>query len=263
MKKSILFPCAALLAAAPMLGAQAQEVGRVLSTTAIISQVSVPRQVCTQEQVQIQNQVPSSKSGAGAVMGGLAGGALGNAAGQGSGRAALTILGVFGGAILGDKIEGGNPAQVATTQQTVNRCTTQNFLENRTTGYQVVYEYAGKQYSVQLPQDPGPSIQLQVTPVAPAAPGFGAGRPVTSAPLYQNAPVAQAPQVIPTISSGVIYQPYVEPAVVYATPVVSTVVVAPTYYRSYYPAPVISTSFVYRGGHGYHHGHHGHRGYYR
>lgn len=32
-------------------------------------------------------------------------------------------------------------------------------------GYIVVYEYAGKQYTVQMPNDPGPTIRLQLTPV--------------------------------------------------------------------------------------------------
>lgn len=40
-----------------------------------------------------------------------------------------------------------------------------HFYENRTVAYNVVYEYAGKQYAVQMPNDPGPSIQLQLTPV--------------------------------------------------------------------------------------------------
>ena len=94
-------------------------------------------------------------------MGAIAGGAMGNAVGGGNGKTAATVLGLFGGAILGDKIEGAPLAQT----QDVQRCTTQNFYENRTVGYNVVYEFAGKQYSVQLPSDPGPTIALQITPV--------------------------------------------------------------------------------------------------
>jgi len=81
---------------------QAQEVGKVISSTPVIQQVAVPRQVCTTEQIVVQGQ----KSGAGAAMGAIAGGAVGNSMGQGSGRAAATMLGLFGGAILGEKIEG-------------------------------------------------------------------------------------------------------------------------------------------------------------
>ena len=79
------------------------EMGRVLSSMPMVSQVGVPRRVCTNESVPMQSQ----KSGAGAIMGGLAGGAIGNAVGGGGGRAAATLIGIFGGAILGDRVEGG------------------------------------------------------------------------------------------------------------------------------------------------------------
>lgn len=137
--------------------AQAQEVGQVTSRTPVYQQVTVPRQVCTQTQV----TAPAQTSGAGAAMGAIAGGAIGNAMGKGEGRAIATMLGVIGGAIAGDKVEGPQSAQTQ-TQQT---CTTQNVYENRLVGYNVVYEFAGKQYTVQWPRDPGPTIKLQITPV--------------------------------------------------------------------------------------------------
>ena len=43
--------------------------------------------------------------GLGAIIGGIAGGVLGNQIGGGSGRGALTILGAFGGALVGNHIE--------------------------------------------------------------------------------------------------------------------------------------------------------------
>ena len=154
--KSMALPIVSLLALAAG-GVFAQEVGRVLSTTPVIQQVSVPRKVCTTEQVATAPQ----KSGAGAVMGAIAGGAAGNAVGGGSGKAVATMLGLVGGAVLGDKIEGGGQGGV----ENVQRCTTHTFLENRTLGYNVVYEYAGRQYSAQFPNDPGPSVQLQISPI--------------------------------------------------------------------------------------------------
>jgi len=104
--------------------------------------------------------VAQRKSGAGAALGAIAGGAIGNAATHGSGQAAATMLGIIGGAMVGDHIEGPN-----TQLQNVQRCSTQTFYERRTVAYNVVYEYAGRQYTVQMPQDPGPTLQLQVTPV--------------------------------------------------------------------------------------------------
>jgi uncharacterized protein YcfJ len=59
--------------------AQADEFGKVISSTPIIQQVAVPRQVCSNEQV----VTPGQKSGAGAAMGAIAGGAVGNSMGQG------------------------------------------------------------------------------------------------------------------------------------------------------------------------------------
>jgi uncharacterized protein YcfJ len=72
-----------------------------------------------------------------------------------------TVLGVVGGAMLGDKIEGEKPPRT----QIVQNCTNQTAYETRITGYQVVYEYAGKRYTVEMPRDPGPTVTLQVTPV--------------------------------------------------------------------------------------------------
>ena len=138
-----------------------QEWARVVSTTPVIQQVTVPRQVCNTEQAVVQQQ----KSGAGALMGAIAGGAMGNAVGVGSGKTAATVLGIIGGAVVGDNIEGAPPAQV----QNVQHCRMQNFYESRTVGYNVAYEYAGKQYSVQMPQDPGQHILLQITPVVSSA----------------------------------------------------------------------------------------------
>ena len=39
--------------------------------------------------------------------------------------------------------------------QNVQQCSTQSFYEPRTVAYNVVYEYGGRQYNVQMAQDPG------------------------------------------------------------------------------------------------------------
>ena len=181
------------------LWAQGQDLGRVLSTQPIIQQVAVPRQVCSTQQV----EMTPPKSGAGAVMGAVAGGAIGNAVGRGAGNAAATVIGVLGGAVLGDRIEGNPPPQV----QTVRNCNVQNVYESRTVAYNVVYEYAGRQYSVQLPNDPGPTIQLQVSPV-----GSMNQSPAYTAPVATLPPAYSAPAVVET---QVIYQPYYPRTVMY------------------------------------------------
>jgi uncharacterized protein YcfJ len=189
--------------------AQAQEAqARVISSTPVIQQVAVPRQVCQDEQY----AVPGQKSGAGAIMGGIAGGALGNAIGNGSGRAAATVIGLLGGAMLGNNIEGSSPSGV----ETVRNCGTQTFYENQTVAYDVVYEFADRQYRTQMQQDPGSFVRLNVSPVgALPAP---APRSVGSAPrvIYQQPEVIyQQPQVIYQ-RPQVIYQ---QPQVIYPAPV--------------------------------------------
>lgn len=161
--------------------AQAQdERGRVLSSTPVIQPVAVPQQVC--ENVSVRDN--DHRSGAGALMGAVAGGAVGNAIGHGTGRAAATALGIFGGAILGDRIEGRGQDSVRTVQE----CSTQNVMENRVVGYQVVYEYAGRQYSTQMPQDPGRWVPVSVVPAgATPAPAY--------APAYRPQ-ASSAPEVV-------------------------------------------------------------------
>ena len=155
MKK--LFILSAALVTSGLSLAQTQDLGHVISATPILQQVGVPRQVCSTEQVAVQQP----KSGGGAILGAIAGGAMGNAVGGGSGKAAATMLGLIGGAVVGNNLEGSPASQ----SQEVQRCTTQTFLETRTVAYQVAYEFAGKHYTVQMPHDPGPTIRLQITPI--------------------------------------------------------------------------------------------------
>ena len=190
MKKLLLLSTSLLCCAVAL----SQEVGRVVSSTPIIEQVGQPRNVCSTQQIAVQQP----KSGAGALMGAIAGGAMGNAVGGGSGKAAATMIGLMGGAILGDSIEGAPMSQV----QNVQSCNTQTFYENRVVAYNVVYQYAGKQYSVQMPNDPGPTVQLHISPVGAIDQRF----PAANTPAYQQQPVYSQP--ITLISSQPGYSTY-------------------------------------------------------
>jgi len=230
MKKSVLLCSLGALAA---FAAQAQEVGRVISSTPVIQQVAVPRQVCNQQPVAVQQ--PSS--GVGSLVGAVAGGLLGNTVGGGSGRVAATAIGVIGGAMVGDRVEAnGQPPMV----QNVQNCVTQTFYENRTVAYNVAYEYNGRQYNVQMPQDPGPTVRLQVTPVG-AAPQPG---DVPGGQTYSTAPDAQ--QGIPILGTSVttVPAPVVYPAAAYpAYPY-------PAQYYGYRPWPPVGVMLNF----GYSHG---------
>jgi uncharacterized protein YcfJ len=197
MKKLLLLSTGVLACGLGM----AQEVGRVISSTPVVQQVGQPRTVCATEQVELQ----APKSGAGALMGAIAGGAMGNAIGGGGGKAAATMIGIMGGAIVGDNIEGAPVSQTRNLQ----RCGTQTFYENRTVAYNVVYEYAGKQYSVQMPNDPGPTVQLQVTPVGAVSQGASDQPHAT----YDQTAYTQPNVVMVKPAYPVYQQPYYYPPV--------------------------------------------------
>ena len=158
LNRNVLLPVVAgIIALVSMGAAQAQdERGRVISSTPLIQQVMVPREVC--QNVTVREQARTS--GAGALMGGIAGGAMGNAIGGGSGRAVATAIGLFGGAVLGNRIEGRGPD----TLRTVQECSTQNSYQNQTVGYDVVYEYAGRRYNTQMDREPGRYVPVTVMP---------------------------------------------------------------------------------------------------
>ncbi|WP_200843797.1 glycine zipper 2TM domain-containing protein [Pantoea sp. 18069] len=205
MKRMIWIGAAAALSTG---AAMAQEQGRVLSVSPVHQQVSVPQQVCHDESVPVRQR----SSGAGAVLGAVVGGLAGNAIGGGSGRAAATGAGLVGGAMLGNQLEGNGAAEY----QTVRRCTTQNFYRNQAVGYDVVYEYAGRQYTTRTASPPGDWIALSVQPAQ--AQGYYGTQDVYSSPSYP--PVTYStPQQVHTVPEdrGYSAADYVAPILLGAT----------------------------------------------
>jgi uncharacterized protein YcfJ len=249
MKKALVISSVAVGSLMGALPASAMDImARVISSTPVVQQVAVPRQVCNNQQYITE----APRSGGGALLGALVGGLAGNSIGGGSGRAAATALGVFGGAIAGDHIEGGGAQQV----QNVQQCGTQTSYENRTTGYNVVYEYQGQQYNAQMANDPGLYVRLQVSPVGgvntqPGQPQALQQQPQNQVPVEQGYVVQSSTQQ-PVYAQPVYGQPvYVQPPVVYQS--------APAYYgRPYYGpsfAPIgLSLNLGYSRGYG-HRGH--------
>ena len=90
------------------------------------------------------------------------------------------------------------------------------------TVFNVVYEYAGKQYTVQLPNDPGAFVTLQINPT------FSASTPPP--------PLAPAPQVIylqspPQVLSNPVYVMPYAPPYYYGNPLPFTFNFGLGYYR--------------------------------
>jgi len=164
-------------------GAWAVDYGTVLSSTPVIANVPVVQRQCVDEQVLYQQP----RSGAGALIGAIAGAAVGNNIGGGGGRAVATGIGLVLGSQIGDRVEADSAGTVAST---VQRCRNVTAYEQRTVGYDVVYEYQGMRRSARLPQDPGAQIALDVnvSPAGRSAPAQAGLPPPVYSDEYQPPP---------------------------------------------------------------------------
>ena len=223
----------ALVAAAA--GSQAAEYATVVSSTPVVVSLPATRRVCTDEQQMVQ----PAPSGAGTVIGAIAGGVLGNQFG-GAGAA----VGALAGSLIGTQAELNATPPVTVP---VRNCRNVTQQEQRTVGYDVMYDYAGQRYSTRVARDPGARMAIDVRPAA-----------ATTEYAPVPAPAAAAGADAQADGTGrVVYEPVPaiaeNPQVVYAAPY-------PAYYPGYYPgyyygapyyAPVIGLGFGYYGGYGY------------
>ena len=174
-------------------GAMAQERARVLSAVPVVQQVGIPQQFCEDAQV----YSGARTTGMGAVVGAIVGGVAGNALGhgdrygprghyQGSNRGATTAVGAIAGGLIGHQVESANSPP---DYQTVRRCTNETVYQNRTLGYDVTYEYAGRRYTTRLDHDPGPWMPISVQPQGRYSSNpAGAAQFVGPNGTYQSAP---------------------------------------------------------------------------
>ena len=160
-------------------------------------------------------------------------------------------------------------------------CRSVTNFESRTIGYKVVYEYAGKQYTTQLREDPGATVNLQITPAVASQPAPRAAMPIaaSNAPVYEERWDADRDRPYRVIRSTEGFdadrdRTYTETVRVEPR-YVERVYVEPSYYPGpysypsyygYYGAPLwpilglsIGLSSGFRG-HGGYYGHGGHRG---
>jgi uncharacterized protein YcfJ len=133
----------------------------VLQVVERIEQINQPQQECRNEYVEVQSQNQDRGIG-GALIGGVAGGLLGNTVGKGNGKTAATAAGAVVGALVGDRIQNnGNGSQPS--EQVIQRCRTVDHYVSRVAGYEVTYEFQGRQYTTVMPRNPGDRVSLQVT----------------------------------------------------------------------------------------------------
>jgi uncharacterized protein YcfJ len=184
--------CVASTASAQAFG----DVARVISATPLYERASVPRRDCRVEPVtayeerrtETRSADSSGGIGAGTVLGAIVGGVIGHQfGGSSAGRDHGTAAGAVIGGLVGNQVErDANSApdrdvvvdRVPVTRE-VERCNTVPETRERIVGYDVRYEYNGRELRTRLPYDPGQEmpVNVEVRPPGASMPGPGPRAP--------------------------------------------------------------------------------------
>lgn len=192
--KKILGPCVAAALGSLATAASAQTYGdtaRVIAATPIYDQVQLPRRECRLEPATVYEErrmvrpeevrARNEGIGPGAILGAIVGGVIGHQFGNSTGgrdhgtAAGAVIGGLVGNSIENDRESGyrraGREVVVERTPVTreVERCETATETSERIVGYEVRYEYNGREFRTQMPYDPGPEMAVNVEVRPPAA----------------------------------------------------------------------------------------------
>lgn len=179
-RKSITLALASLatLSAGAFAAESFNDRARVVSVQPIHERIPVSREECWNdrqrgyEERRVVRRDTGAPIGAGTVLGAVVGGVLGHQMG-GSDRArdAATVGGAVVGGIVGNQIErDGAPSsrervvevERVPVERNVERCRTIQETRDATIGYDVVYEYAGREFTTRLDRDPGRNLRVRV-----------------------------------------------------------------------------------------------------
>jgi uncharacterized protein YcfJ len=179
-KKSLLtLACAAALAAPAYAAQSFGDRARVVSSTPVYERIPVTREECwnerqrTYEDRRVTRTDTGAPIGAGTVLGAVIGGAVGRQFGDSNrGKNQGTAAGAIVGGLIGHQIESdtaGPPVERTTTEyqrvpveRNVERCRNVQEVREATIGYDVRYEYAGRQFTTRLDRDPGRMLRVRV-----------------------------------------------------------------------------------------------------
>jgi uncharacterized protein YcfJ len=132
--------------------------------------VSEPVRECWQETVQPSQGPFSYNHIGGTLIGGALGTVVGNQIGHGRGKDVARVAGALIGGAIGHNVSVDRQRQLYGDRgQSVERCDVRyrDTTEERIDGYEVTYEYAGRQYVTRMPYDPGERLRIRVD-VTPA-----------------------------------------------------------------------------------------------
>ena len=163
-----------------------QDNARVVAVHPVNERIPVQREECWNERHRAYENRTVTRTdtgapiGAGTVLGAIVGGVAGHQVGSGRGNDAATVGGAIVGGLIGNSIDrqnGAPPSQVTQTERVpverdVQRCRTVEEVRDAIVGYDVRYEYRGRQFSTRMPYDPGRMVPVRVdlAPVVDAPP---------------------------------------------------------------------------------------------
>jgi uncharacterized protein YcfJ len=193
MKKRLVLALACLgTAAAPAAFAESfPDRARVISSHPVLEQIPVSREECWNDRVRgyENRRVTRTDTGAaigpGTVLGAVVGGVIGHQFGHSSGgRDRGTAAGAIVGGLVGNQVDrdnSGPPERMeeverVPVERNVERCRTVNETREATVGYDVRYEYHGREFMTRLPREPGRSLPVRVD-VQPVEPRYDAPPP--------------------------------------------------------------------------------------
>ena len=174
-RKALLLALATLSAvAAPALANNFGDRARVVSVQQVHERIPVKREECWNDRVRSYENRTVTRSdtgaaiGPGTVLGAIIGGVAGHQVGSGRGNDVATAAGAVVGGIVGNQVDRQNgPGAVTETQRVpvernVERCRVVEEVREAVVGYDVRYEYAGRQFTTRMPQDPGRFVRVRV-----------------------------------------------------------------------------------------------------
>ncbi len=176
--KAILLAIASISSMAPAAFAEPYtDRARVLSVRPVTERIPVSREECWNdrqrgyEERRVTRSDTGAPIGAGTVLGAVVGGVIGHQFGNSSGgRDRGTAAGAIVGGLIGNQAERDNsgPRERVTeiervpVERNVERCRVVDEVREATLGYDVRYEYAGRQFTTRTPQDPGRNLRVSV-----------------------------------------------------------------------------------------------------
>src|SRR5262245_35246392 len=100
-----------------------------------------------------------TRVGAGAAIGAIAGGVLGHQVGSGRGNTAATVAGAIGGGLLGHQVEKRRSEDGPQDDLDRSKCRVIGGT-GALQGYEVRYEYGGREYVTKMNRDPGRRLRV-------------------------------------------------------------------------------------------------------